>query len=83
MAGAVEKSVESIGPDGEMAVKTARKGISKEEAELERERDGEIPIGKVLRCRIRHFTDGAVIGSWSFEEFHVMMKITLSRRDPP
>jgi REP element-mobilizing transposase RayT len=66
MAGAAGKSVESIGRDGKMAVKTLRKGISKEEAELEREKDGEISIGKVLRCRIRYFTDGAVIGSRSF-----------------
>lgn len=25
-----------------------------------------IPFGKMLRCRIRYFTDGAVIGSRSF-----------------
>ena len=66
MAGAVEKSVKSIERDGKLAVKTLRKGISKEEAELERAREGEISIGKVLRCRIRYFTDGAVIGSRSF-----------------
>jgi hypothetical protein len=46
-----------------MITKTLRKGISKEEAEKEREQDGEIPVGKILRCRIRYFTDGAVIGS--------------------
>jgi hypothetical protein len=38
----------------------------KEEAEREREQDGEIPLGKMLRCRVRYFTDGAVIGSRSF-----------------
>jgi REP element-mobilizing transposase RayT len=66
MAGAVGKSVKSIGRDGSMAVKTLRRGISKEEAELERDKDGEISLGKVLRCRVRYFTDGAVIGSRNF-----------------
>jgi putative transposase len=66
MAGAAGKSVESVGRDGRMAVTTLRKGISKEEAALERERDGEISLGKVLRCRVRYFTDGAVIGSRNF-----------------
>ncbi len=45
--------------------KTLRKGISKARAR-EREKDGEIPFGKMLRCRVRYFTDGAVIGSRSF-----------------
>jgi REP element-mobilizing transposase RayT len=66
MAGAVEKSSEDIDRDGKVALKTLRKGISKETAAPERERDGEIPLGKVLRCRIRYFTDGAVIGSRGF-----------------
>lgn len=66
MAGAVGKSAERIGRDGKLQVKTLRKGASREEAELERDRAGEIPIGKVLRRRIRYFTDGAVIGSRSF-----------------
>ena len=67
MAGAVGKSSESVGRDGKWrSRKTLRKGISKEEAEREREMDGEIPFGKMLRCRVRYFTDGAVIGSRSF-----------------
>ncbi|MCX8496622.1 MAG: hypothetical protein ORN51_10610, partial [Akkermansiaceae bacterium] len=28
--------------------------------------DGELPFAKMLRCRIRYFTDGAVIGSRGF-----------------
>ena len=64
MAGAVEKSSESVGRDGKTITKTLGKGISKEEAE--RDQDGEIPFGKMLRCRIRYFTDGAVIGSRGF-----------------
>jgi putative transposase len=66
MAGAVGKSSESVGRDGKVVTKTLRKGISREEAERERDLNGDIPFGKVLRCRIRYFTDGAVIGSRSF-----------------
>ena len=66
MAGAIGKTAESVGRDGKMVTKTLRKGISKADAERERDRDGEISLGKVLRCRVRYFTDGAVIGSRSF-----------------
>ncbi|MEO5715969.1 MAG: hypothetical protein ABIT37_20990 [Luteolibacter sp.] len=66
MAGAVGKSPESIGRDGQTVTKVTRKGISKDEAEQARDMDGEIPFGKMLRCRIRYFTDGAVIGSRNF-----------------
>ncbi len=66
MAGAVGKSVESVSRDGKVAVKTLRRGISREQADLELDRNADIPISKVLRCRIRYFTDGAVIGSRIF-----------------
>lgn len=66
MAGAVGKSSESVDREGKTVTKVLRKGISEEEAGRERERDGEIPLGKMLRCRIRYFTDGAVIGSRNF-----------------
>ena len=66
MAGAPEKTSESISKDGSLITKVLRKGISKEAAEREREKDGEISLGKMLRCRIRYFTDGAVIGSRAF-----------------
>ncbi|MEO7101337.1 MAG: transposase [Luteolibacter sp.] len=66
MAGAVGKSSESVGRNGKTIAKTLRKGLSKEEAERERKKDGEIPFGKMLRWRVRYFTDGAVIGSRSF-----------------
>ena len=66
MAGAIGKSSESVSQDGSLTTKVLRKGISKDEAERGREKDGEIPLGKMLRCRIRYFTDGAVIGSRSF-----------------
>ncbi|MBC7979066.1 MAG: transposase [Armatimonadetes bacterium] len=66
MGGAVEKRAEHVGRDGETVVKTLRKGISKEEALKDAQKDGEIPFGKILRCRVRYFTDGAVIGSRRF-----------------
>ena len=66
MAGAVDRETETVGRDGKTITKKLRKGISKQEAELERENDGEIPLGKLLRCRVRYFTDGAVIGSKGF-----------------
>ena len=66
MTGTVGKSSESVSRDGKTVTKTLRKGISKEAAEREQEKDGEISFGKLLRCRVRYFTDGAVIGSRSF-----------------
>jgi REP element-mobilizing transposase RayT len=64
-----EKLKEGVNADGERAVKVVGKGITKaaasaELAQLERSRD--VAIGKMLRCRVRYFTDGAVIGSRSF-----------------
>ena len=39
-------------------------------SEVAREKDqaqrGDIPLGRMLRCRVRYFTDGAVIGSRAF-----------------
>ena len=34
--------------------------------ELQRQRD--VALGRMLRCRVRYFTDGAVIGSRRFAE---------------
>jgi REP element-mobilizing transposase RayT len=66
MDGIAERTTQSMGRDGETITKTRRKGVSKEQAELEKSHDGEIPLGKMLRCRVRYFTDGAVIGSRAF-----------------
>ena len=32
----------------------------------ENKRAGELSVGRMLQCRVRYFTDGAVIGSRSF-----------------
>jgi hypothetical protein len=66
MGNAVEKVVENVGRDGQMARKTTRRGISKQEAEQERQREGRLSLTRMLRCRVRYFTDGAVIGSRGF-----------------
>ena len=66
MDGALEKRTESVSRDGKTVAKTLRKGISKGEAKTVAGQDGEIPFGKMLRCRVRYFTDGAVIGSRAF-----------------
>jgi putative transposase len=70
MEGSVEKVREAIGRDGKLHAKTVRKGISRKRAEEEAARaeadDGVLSLGRSLHCRIRYFTDGAVIGSRSF-----------------
>ena len=70
LAGAVAKHESRVGSSGETEVKRTRKGMSAEQAQREKERlekkQEEIPYGRMLRCRVRYFTDGAVIGSRSF-----------------
>jgi len=70
LAGAVEKKESRVVRSGGTEVKRTRKGISAEQAQRENERLEkkleEIPYGRMLRCRVRHFTDGAVIGSKAF-----------------
>jgi hypothetical protein len=66
MAGAVEKTVTRIGRDGAEETRRTRKGMGAADAERETERAGELSRGKLLRCRVRYFTDGAVIGSRGF-----------------
>jgi hypothetical protein len=66
MAGAEEKLEARVGRDGRAETKRKRQGMSAVEVAGEKERQGDIPLGKMLRCRVRYFTDGAVIGSRSF-----------------
>ena len=44
----------------------AKPGFSRQQIEEEIKKGGQLPIWKVLRCRIRYFSDGAVLGSRSF-----------------
>jgi len=67
----VEQLEEVVSESGEDQVKVKRKGIKREvaAAELEQlERGKNVAMGKMLRCRVRYFTDGAVIGSRGFVE---------------
>ena len=69
LVGGDEKLREVRGADGRLAVKVVRRGMRKEvvAAELARlERGRDVALGKMLRCRVRYFTDGAVIGSRAF-----------------
>ena len=66
-----EKLTETVNADGKPEVKVLRKGMKKAVAaaeleELQRQRD--VALGRMLRCRVRYFTDGAVIGSRRFAE---------------
>ncbi len=64
-----EKLSEVVNPGGELEVKVVRKGMEKAavDAELEQlERSRDVALGRMLRCRVRYFTDGAVIGSRGF-----------------
>ena len=50
--------------DGRMV--KAKAGFSRRQIEEEIKRGGTLPMWKVLRCRVRYFTDGAVLGSKDF-----------------
>jgi len=74
LAGAAEKTEERVSRSGSAEKIKRRKGMSAEELvkeqqllrEAEERRMGEIPFGRMLRCRVRYFSDGAVIGSRQF-----------------
>jgi REP element-mobilizing transposase RayT len=64
-----EKLKEVVNQAGKLEVKVVRKGmkqaaVAAELARLERSRD--VALRQMLRCRVRYFTDGAVIGSRGF-----------------
>ena len=64
-----EKLKEAVSKEGKLEVKVVRKGMKQAavDAEMERlQRSRDVAIGKMLRCRVRYFTDGAVIGSRGF-----------------
>jgi putative transposase len=69
LAEGAEKSQEVVGEDGKREVRVVRKGMKKETVEAELvnlERSRDVALGKMLRCRVRYFTDGAVLGSRAF-----------------
>ena len=74
LAGLGEKAEKRVEQSGEMKKITRRKGLPAEELSVEKQRlleaeekqMGELPFGCMLRCRVRYFTAGAVIGSRGF-----------------
>ncbi len=54
-----------ITPDLEKGER-GRKGFTHEELEAVERRDGKMPRARALLCRVRYFTDGAVLGSAAF-----------------
>ena len=71
LEGGVEQLQEVFSKAGEREVKVKRKGMKQDAvaAELARlERGRNVAMSKMLRCKVRYFTDGAVIGSRGFVE---------------
>ena len=44
----------------------AKGGFSRERIEAELKNGGRMPVWQVLRCRVRYFTEGGVLGSRAF-----------------
>ncbi len=53
-------------PPGERELKRVRKGFRREDVEKVLARGGKLGLGEALRCRVRYFTDGMVVGSREF-----------------
>jgi hypothetical protein len=74
LAGAGERVEERVNRSGRLETLRKRAGLSAEALaaeqsrlrEAEENRLCELPFGRMLRCRVRYFTDGAVIGSRQF-----------------
>ncbi len=74
LAGLGERVEERLKESGEIEKLRKRRDLSASEMaaeqlrlqEEEEKRMGEVPFGRMLRCRVRYFTDGAVIGSRQF-----------------
>lgn len=68
MGNAEEKSVDRMTRDGKVEKRVVRIGVKRKESEFVQytRAAGEIHFPTMLRCRIRYFTDGAVIGSRAF-----------------
>jgi REP element-mobilizing transposase RayT len=65
----VERTREVVDERGERVTQVVRKGMAKEEAaaELERLEAGKnVALARMLRLRVRYFTDGAAVGSRGF-----------------
>ena len=66
LSGATERTTQAVDQNGQSKTRVVRKGITAREAESMTDQTGDLPASKALRCRIRYFTAGAVIGSRGF-----------------
>ena len=69
LAEGAEKTREVVNEQGEDTVKVVKRGMAKEQAKAELERlsaGQDVALGRMLRWKVRYFTDGAVIGSRAF-----------------
>ncbi|MEI6653193.1 MAG: transposase [Verrucomicrobiota bacterium] len=64
--GQARDSLDENGPTPPARTKQA--GISKEVVAAEKKRQGKLSRGELLRCRVRYFSDGLVLGSKSYVE---------------
>jgi hypothetical protein len=64
-----EKTRESVNADGKRVSEVLRKGMKTQQVESEMERlaaGKDVALREMLRCKLRYFTDGAVLGSRKF-----------------
>ncbi len=56
---------EEVAPEGGVALrgKKKRRGFSREEIEAEQEREGQLSIAAIAKCKSRYFVESAVLGS--------------------
>ena len=65
----LEKTREEVTADGEVVEKVVRKGMGREVAEKELaglERGGDVALARIVRFRVRYFSDGVALGSRNF-----------------
>ena len=55
-----------VSSGGAKQQKQKRAGIGSEEVAAEKQRQGKLGRAALLRCRVRYFTDGLVLGSKSY-----------------
>ncbi|MEM9157892.1 MAG: transposase [Verrucomicrobiota bacterium] len=83
-----KQSLPKLRPSGEQSVASAKPGrsVDADRAAKAMNAGGRIPRSEALRCRIRYFTDGAVLGSREFVQSYFeanRQRFGARRRDGP
>ncbi len=69
---------------GKRASESGLTELTRKQAVKVLEADGELPMSAMLRCRVRYFTDGAILGSAEFVRgFTDVWQVERGRRHPP